>query len=129
MLLSILAICSGACAGACLRWLANILLNPIWPALPLGTLCVNLFGGFLMGIALSCFSLFPALPTQWKLLVITGFLGSLTTFSAFAGEMASLLENGKVALCALGISLHVFGSILMVFAGIGLASLAKSAFS
>lgn len=120
MLISISAICLGACAGACLRWLANLALNPLFGPLPMGTLAVNWFGSLLMGLALALFAFYPGLNQQWKLMAVTGFLGSLTTFSAFAGEMASLLQNGRIGLCGLGICLHVIGSIAMVFAGMGI---------
>lgn len=125
MFLSIVCVCSGACAGALLRWLANIMLNPLFPALPFGTLAVNWLGGLLMGCALGFFACCPGAPAQWKLFIITGFLGSLTTFSAFSGEMAALLSQGRIWLCAAGICLHVFGSVAMVFIGIGLFGLLK----
>lgn len=128
MLSSILAVCAGACAGALLRWAANLFLNQLCEALPLGTLAVNLAGGLIMGVAMSCFALFPSAAPQWKLLIVTGFLGSLTTFSAFSGEMARLLIENRLALSAMGIFLHVGGAILMVFAGIGLVNLARKIF-
>lgn len=124
-LTSIFAVCLGACCGALLRWLANIVFNPLLPALPLGTLLVNLSGSLFMGIAVGIFGLFPGIASQWKLLVVTGFLGSLTTFSAFAGEMAAMLQQGRVVLCAGALGLHVFGSIGMVFLGLGLAQLLR----
>lgn len=114
-------VCGGACAGALLRWLANILLNPLFPALPPGTLAANWLGSFIMGMALTFFALLPQLGQEWKLLLVTGFLGSFTTFSAFAGEMASLIQQSRYLACAGGICLHVFGSLLLVFAGMALA--------
>lgn len=126
MILSVCAVCIGACAGALLRWLANTVLNPVLAALPLGTLAVNWLGSLLMGLALGLFAFFPGAASQLKLLVITGFLGSLTTFSAFAGEMAAMLQQGRIALCAGVICLHVIGSIVLVFLGLGLAHLIRS---
>lgn len=128
MLLSILAVCAGGCGGALLRWAANLLLNQIFPPLPLGTLAVNLAGGFLMGMAMACFPLFPATAPQWKLLLVTGFLGSLTTFSAFSGEMASLIMQNRLSLCVTGIGLHTGGAILMVFVGMGFVNLVRKIF-
>lgn len=127
MLLSIFYICSGACLGALLRWLFNLILNPIFPAIPLGTLAVNWLGGLLMGMTLSFFAFYPQLAPQWRLMAITGFLGSLTTFSAFSGEMSVLITEGRLMMCALAICLHVFGSILMVFVGMGIFHLLKKA--
>lgn len=115
--MQIIAICLGACAGALARWGANLLLNPICSAIPLGTLAVNWLGSFLMGLALAFFASFDG-NSGWKLLLITGFVGSFTTFSAFSGEMASLLQAGRADMCLLGICLHVFGSIALVFAGL-----------
>lgn len=116
---SILAICCGACLGALARWFLNEALNSIYPAIPLGTLAVNLAGGLLMGMALELFSAYPALGPEWRLAAITGFLGSLTTFSAFSAEMSALLMQGRFGLCAMAICLHVCGSICMVFLGLG----------
>lgn len=125
---SVFAICLGACGGAICRWLLNQALNPLFPALPPGTLAANLVGSLIMGVALAFFATMPLPNPQWKLLVITGFLGSLTTFSAFAGEMATLLQDGKLALCAAGVILHVGGSICMVFLGMGVFTLLKKIF-
>lgn len=125
MLHSLFAVCLGACAGASLRWLANQALNPLVAALPLGTLAVNWLGGWLMGVALGVFSLIPHAAGEWRLLVITGFLGSLTTFSAFSAEMAALLQQGRWLLCACAVTLHVAGSIALVFLGLGSVALAR----
>lgn len=120
MLTSVLSICLGACAGALLRYMANILLNPLLAAFPLGTLAVNWLGGMLMGLAMGYFAAVPDASPESKLMFITGFLGSLTTFSAFSGEMATLIQQNKLALCIGAISLHVVGSIIMVFLGMWL---------
>lgn len=120
MFLSALAICGGACAGALSRWLFNLALNPLFPAIPPGTLAVNWLGSFLMGVAMAAFSLIPGLGQYWKLFFITGFLGSFTTFSAFSGEMGNLILQGRLGMCALAISLHIFGSIGMLFVGMWL---------
>lgn len=125
MLISLFAICAGASIGACMRWLLNLALNPVFATLPLGTLAANWLGSLLMGLAIAFFDSHPGLAPQWKLLAITGFLGSFTTFSAFAGEMHNLIAANRPGLCAAGICLHVFGSILLVFAGIWLASWLK----
>lgn len=118
MPVSILAISAGASAGALLRWQLNLLLNSLLPNLPLGTLCANWLGGWLMGLALGLFALFPNLGGEWRLMLVTGFLGALTTFSAFSAEMTALIQAGRLWLCTLGIALHVGGSIIMVFLGL-----------
>lgn len=117
MFFSAMAICLGASAGALCRWLFNLALNPLFSAIPPGTLAVNWLGSFLMGIALSVFAMFPTLNQYWKLFFITGFLGSFTTFSAFSGEMGALLMEGRPGMCAMAIGLHVIGSIGMLFVG------------
>jgi CrcB protein len=112
-----LAIAVGATLGAWLRYALQLWMNAIHSELPLGTLAANLGGGFVIGIAVAFFGSNPALPPAWRLLVITGFLGGLTTFSTFSAEAMSLLQNGEYA-WALGHSaLHVFGSIAFCFAG------------
>lgn len=123
MFISICSVCVGACAGALLRWLANIYLNPVLAAFPLGTLAVNWLGSLLMGLALGYFASAPDSSAGSRLLVITGFLGSFTTFSAFAGEMASMIQHGRLFLCAAVIGLHVCGSIVLVFLGLWLMQL------
>src|SRR3989449_5904496 len=106
-------------AGAWLRWWLGIVLNPVFPTLPLGTLAANLVGGYLMGIALAVLSHFEALPPEARLLITTGFLGGLTTFSTFSGEAATLLGRQQLGWTAALVGAHVVGSILMTFAGIG----------
>jgi CrcB protein len=86
MLYSILAISIGASAGAVSRWFLGLGLNALFPTIPLGTLAANLLGGYLIGLALTFFAGNPSLPPEWRLLVITGFLGGLTTFSTFSAE-------------------------------------------
>lgn len=129
MLYSIFAICSGACLGALLRWLFNLALNPLVSAFPLGTLAVNWLGSLIMGICLGFFALYPHISPQWKLFLITGFLGSLTTFSAFAGEIAAIIDSDRF-FTALGvICLHVIGSILLVFLGMYLFKVSADLFA
>ena len=84
--LGFLAVGGGAAAGAWLRWWLGVLLNPVFPTLPFGTLAANLIGGYLIGIALGVFDNFQALPPEVRLLLATGFLGGLTTFSTFSAE-------------------------------------------
>ena len=115
---SILAISAGAAAGACLRWgLAS--LNALFPFLPLGTLTANLLGGYLAGIAISVFAAFPAMLPEWRLFLMTGFLGALTTFSAFSVEVALLLQQGRIGWAAGTVAANLCGSVTMTFLGMG----------
>jgi CrcB protein len=117
--LGLLAVGAGAAAGAWLRWWLGIVLNPVLPTLPLGTLAANLVGGGLMGMALGALTHFEALAPEIRLLITTGFLGGLTTFSTFSGEAATLIARQQHGWAAMHIAAHVTGSILMTFAGIG----------
>jgi fluoride exporter len=114
-----LAVGAGAAFGAWLRWGLSVWLNAFHNALPLGTLIANLGGGFLIGIAVAFFERYPALPVEWRLLVVTGFLGGLTTFSTFSAESMILLQRGEY-LWALGHSvLHLVGAVTFCIAGFG----------
>lgn len=117
MLLSVTAISLGAALGALCRWLLGLGMNAWFPALPPGTLAANLVGGYLAGLALPLLLAQPELPHAWRLFVITGFLGGLTTFSAFSLEVAQLLQQGRIALAGAGMALHVVGSLACTLAG------------
>jgi len=119
----LIAIGGGAAAGAWLRWLLGMLLNPIFPTLPLGTLAANLLGGLLMGFAMGFLSHFEALPPEMRLFVTTGFLGGLTTFSTFSAETATLVTHEQYGWTAAIIAVHVIGSVLMTLAGIAMIGL------
>jgi len=108
----------GAVLGAWARWGLGILLNPVFPTVPLGTLAANLVGGYLMGLALGFMSHFEALSPELRLLVTTGFLGSLTTFSTFSAEAATLLSRAQLGWAAAHVAAHAAGSIALTFAGI-----------
>ncbi len=115
--MSWLAVGIGAALGAWLRWGLAVWLNAFHSQLPLGTLLANLGGGYLIGIAVGFFQSYPALPIEWRLLAVTGFLGGLTTFSTFSAEAMILLQRGDYG-WALGHSaLHLFGSIAFCIAG------------
>ncbi|HUL91361.1 MAG TPA: fluoride efflux transporter CrcB [Burkholderiales bacterium] len=118
-LFGFVAVGAGAAVGAWLRWWLGIVLNPVFPTLPLGTLAANLVGGFLMGLALAFLSHFEALAPEVRLLVTTGFLGGLTTFSTFSAETVTLILHEQLGWAAVIILVHVAGSVLMTLAGIG----------
>lgn len=119
---SIIAISIGASAGATIRWLLGVALNAMTPSIPLGTLAANLVGGYLIGLAISLFVYFPEISDTWRLLIVTGFLGGLTTFSAFSFEVVTVLQNGRLLLATSIIGLHVVGSLIMTM--LGLATIA-----
>ena len=112
-----IAVGCGAAAGAWLRWWLAILLNPIFPTLPLGTLAANLLGGWLMGLAMGFFGHFESLPPEMRLLLMTGFLGGLTTFSTFSAEAATLISHEQYGWTAVSVAVHVIGSVLMTLLG------------
>ncbi|MES1956306.1 fluoride efflux transporter CrcB [Salinisphaera hydrothermalis] len=116
---SILAIALGAAIGANIRWLLGITLNAYLPDLPPGTLAANLLGAFLIGLAISVFTAMPELSSFWRLFVVTGFLGALTTFSTFSGEVFAELQAGRFIWGFIGIAVHVVGSLCMVGLGMG----------
>lgn len=113
-----IAVGIGAALGAWLRWALGVALNAALPHLPLGTLIANLVGGYLIGVAVELFGLRADWPPEIRLLVITGFLGGLTTFSTFSAEAVSLLTKGNYAWATLHIGGHLLGSIVLTIAGI-----------
>lgn len=122
LIYSVLAIAVGAAIGANLRWLLGIGLNSYLPNLPPGTLAANLLGAFLIGLAIATFSALPELSSFWRLMVVTGFLGALTTFSTFSAEMFTQLQAGRLGWAFAGIVVHVVGSLAMT--GLGIATFA-----
>ena len=116
---SIAVIGVGAALGAVLRWQLGVRLNSLFPTIPPGTLMANLVGGYVIGVAIAFFSASPAISPEWRLLIITGFCGGLTTFSTFSAEVTTLLQQGQVLWACGAIAGHVVGSVLMTLAGIG----------
>jgi CrcB protein len=116
--LPVFSIAAGAAAGALLRWGLGLWFNPLLPQLPLGTLAANLAGGYMIGLAVAFFDLHQGLAPEWRLLIITGFLGGLTTFSTFSAETVTLLLREQYAWAVAIVGTHVGGSLLMTVAGI-----------
>ena len=116
----------GAAAGAWLRWCLGLLLNPLLPTVPMGTLAANLIGGYLMGVSMGMLSQSASLPAEVRLFVITGFLGGLTTFSTFSGEAVTLLSRQQYGWVAAHISLHLLGSLAMTALGLLTVNLMRS---
>ena len=126
MLQSLLAISIGASTGAVLRWALGQSLNALFPSLPPGTLLANLIGGYGIGLAMALFAQHPDLSPEWRLLIITGFLGGLTTFSTFSSEVVVLLQQGRLLMAGGAISAHVIGSLLMTLAGLASVAVIKT---
>lgn len=118
MLNSLLAIGLGAALGASLRWGLGLWFNPVFPTLPMGTLSANLLGGYLIGLAIAFFTQHPGLSPEWRLFIITGFLGGLTTFSTFSAETVTLLMREQYAWGMGIIAAHLGGSLMMTLLGI-----------
>ena len=122
----ILAISLGSALGALLRWVLGTRLNSLFPVVPPGTLTANLVGGYIIGLAIAYFARAPDIAPEWRLLVITGFCGGLTTFSTFSAEIVSLLQGGRLGWAMGAIAIHVTGSLLMTLAGMASWQLLKS---
>jgi CrcB protein len=118
VLKSIVAISLGASLGALLRWWLGLALNGLFPTIPPGTLAANLVGGYLVGLAIAFFGTYSAIAPEWRLLVITGFCGGLTTFSTFSAEIVMLLQQGRTAWALGAAAVHLAGSVLATLAGI-----------
>ena len=123
---SILAISIGSSLGALLRWWLGLFLNAHFPTIPPGTLAANLIGGYIIGLAVAVFAVYSAIPPEWRLFVITGFCGGLTTFSTFSAEIVTLLQQGRLLWAAGHAMTHLVGSVLMTFAGIGTVAWLRS---
>jgi fluoride exporter len=114
----ILSVGVGAALGAWLRWWLAIVLNPLFPTVPLGTLTANLVGGLLMGFAMEILTRHAFISPELRLLITTGFLGGLTTFSTFSAEIVTLLLRKEYLWGTVGIVGHVVGSLAMTILGI-----------
>ena len=121
---TIIAICIGASAGALARWQLGLWLNPVTVSsasaltMPWGTLAANLIGGYLVGVCVAVFEAMPNLDPVWRLALVTGFLGALTTFSSFSAEVVSMLNQGRYGLALVTAGLHLFGSLALTVIGI-----------
>jgi fluoride exporter len=121
-MINVIAICVGASAGALARWQLGLWLNS-GAALPWGTLAANLIGGYLVGVCMGVFNALPQLDPVWRVALITGFLGALTTFSSFSAEVVSMLQQSRYALALGTAALHLLGSLLLTVLGLKTAVL------
>ena len=118
-MLTVIAICIGASVGALSRWQLGLWLNPASAGLmPLGTLAANLIGGYLVGVCVGLFQQLPDLDPVWRMALVTGFLGALTTFSSFSAEVVAMLQQGRYALAAGTSGVHLLGSLALTLLGL-----------
>jgi len=114
---AIAGICIGASLGALARWSLALWLG-VAGFMPWGTLAANLIGGYLIGVALAGFQLVPDIAPAWRLLVVTGFLGGLTTFSSFSAEVMTMLLEGRLGSALITAGAHLGGSLVLTWLGI-----------
>jgi CrcB protein len=114
---SIAALAVGSVAGGLLRWTLSLQLNALFPSIPPGTLLANLLGGYIVGVAVAYFASAPDIAPEWRLLIITGFCGGLTTFSTFSAEVVTLMQQGRLLWAIAEIGVHLGGSLVMTLAG------------
>ena len=119
---AVLAICVGACLGALARWQLGLWLNT-GGVLPWGTLAANLMGAYAIGVCVGVFEAMPQLDPVWRLALITGFLGALTTFSSFSAEVVAMLQASRYALALMTAVLHLAGSLLLTVLGLKTVSM------
>jgi len=112
----VIAICTGAIVGALLRWQLGLWLNA-QGHLAWGTLAANAIGGYGIGLAVAWLNAAPQLDPVWRLLIITGFLGALTTFSSFSAEVVALLQAQRWGMALLWALAHLFTSLILTIAG------------
>ncbi|AYM96048.1 fluoride efflux transporter CrcB [Acidovorax sp. 1608163] len=117
-----LAICIGASLGALARWQLGLWLSP-GGLIPWGTLAANLIGGYLIGVCVAVFQALPQLDPAWRLALVTGFLGGLTTFSSFSAEVVSMLQQQRYLMALGTTAVHLLGSLVLTALGIHNATL------
>ena len=127
MLNAVLAISVGAGLGALLRWQLGQKLNTLFPTLPPGTLVANIVGGYIIGLAVAYFANASEIAPEWRLFIITGFCGGLTTFSTSSAEVVTLLQEGRFAWASVSVVLHVSCSLVATIAGLWTMQLARHA--
>lgn len=117
MITSILSISVGSVAGGLLRWFLSQKFNALWVVMPLGTYLANIIAGYIAGLAIAFFAHMPSLSAEWRLLIVTGFCGALSTFSTFSLEVINAVQNGRLSFALVEIALHLFSALLMTYLG------------
>lgn len=125
MYLSIIAVGLGGALGSLLRWVFGLRFNALFPNLPLGTLLSNVVAGYVIGVAVAWFARVPDISIEWRLFVITGLMGGLSTFSTFSAEVVAHLQEGRFGWAAGEIVIHVTASVVMTILGIATVSIAR----
>lgn len=125
MYLSIIAVGIGGGLGSLLRWALGLRLNAVFPNLPLGTFTANVVAGYIIGVAVAFFARFPDVSVEWRLFVITGLMGGLSTFSTFSSEVVAHLEQGRLGWALIEIAAHVGASLVMTALGIATVAAAS----
>ncbi|MFC5431835.1 fluoride efflux transporter CrcB [Paraburkholderia denitrificans] len=124
MYLSILSVGIGGALGSLMRWMLSLRLNAVFPYLPLGTLASNVIAGYIIGVAVAFFARVPNLSPDWRLFIITGLMGGLSTFSTFSAEVVSHLQQGRYGWALGEIAIHVCSSLVMTILGIATVAVA-----
>lgn len=124
--ITLIAIGLGAALGAMLRYGLGIAFNSLWPHLPPGTLAANWIAAYIIGFAIAWFAANPAVPVVWRLFVITGLAGGLSTFSTFSLELLFILKEGRLGWSAAMLLTHVAGSLAMTALGMATQTLLRS---
>ncbi len=125
MIKAIAVISLGGAVGCVARWGLSTRFNGMFSVIPAGTLVANWLGGYLIGLATAYLATHPMIAPEWRLFIVTGFLGGLTTFSTFAAEVVSLLQSGRLMWAIGAIGLHVGGALLMTILGISTVMLTR----
>ncbi|MGV2289337.1 fluoride efflux transporter CrcB [Trinickia sp. YCB016] len=120
---SILAVGIGGALGSLARWVLGLRLNSLFPTLPLGTLAANLIAGYVIGVAVAGFAKLPGIAPEWRLFVMTGLMGGLSTFSTFSAEVVAQLQQGRLGWAGMEIAIHLCGSLIMTALGIATVAL------
>ena len=127
-MMNFLLIGFSAAIGAWLRWLIGAGVAGFFPGLPYGTLAVNLIGGLLMGFSIAFFQLMTNITEELRLIINVGFLGGLTSFSAYTADIFQLIQKGEVAMALLLMFAHVVGALALCYVGFYCANLSLRSF-
>lgn len=117
MIQSVLAVAIGGALGSLFRWFLGLRLNALFPELPMGTLAANIIAGYIIGVAIALFTRMPDIAGEWRLFVITGLMGGLSTFSTFSAEIVAHLQQGQFGWAAAEVAIHLFGSVTCTILG------------